>query len=108
MTPVCAQASSNRLELTGFITELDSLRYTPAGLPALNFRLGHRSKQLEAGLPREVEVDMPAKALGELARLLAAAPLDRQIKAVGFLAHKSAKSRQPILHVTAIEFLEGR
>jgi len=97
----------NRLEITGRILELDALRYTPAGVPVLGFKLEHRSRQEEAGLPREVEVELAAKAMGEMARLLAGSRLGIEIRVTGFLAHKSAKRRQPVLHVIAIEFVEG-
>ena len=108
MTEACARVSpDNRLELTGQVIELEALRHTPAGVPVLNFKLEHRSRQEEAGHPREVELDLAAKAVGDLARLLAGVKLGGRIRVAGFLAAKSAKYRQPVLHVTAIEFLEG-
>ncbi len=108
MTDPCASpVSDNCLKITGQIIELDALRYTPAGVPVLGFRFGHQSRQQEAGHPREVTVDLSAKAMGELAHLLAGKTLGSQIRLTGFLAAKSAKNKQPVLHVTAIEFLEG-
>ena len=39
----------NRVELSGRLLELGALRYTPAGVAAVEFRLGHESEQDEAG-----------------------------------------------------------
>ena len=89
------------------MVELDALRHTPAGVPVLGFRIGHRSKQVEAGLPRDIEVEIQAKAVGQVASLLAGAKLGSYVRVTGFLAHKSAKSRQPVVHVNTIEFVEG-
>ncbi|MBI5922045.1 MAG: primosomal replication protein N [Betaproteobacteria bacterium] len=93
--------------LTGKLLELAALRYTPAGIPALNFRIVHHSQQVEAGSPRLVECEMPALALGQTALLLAGAKPGDALRLTGFLAAKSLKSRTPVLHVNEIEFLEG-
>lgn len=93
--------------LTGKLLELAALRYTPAGIPALNFRIAHRSQQIEAGGRRQVECEMQALALGQAALLLAGAKPGEALRLSGFLAAKSLKSRTPVLHVNEIEFLEG-
>lgn len=83
------------------------MRHTPAGLPVVEFRLGHTSAQMEAGLLRQVECELAGIALGDTARLLAAASLGDGLMVSGFLAARSLKSRAPVLHVTEIEFKEG-
>ncbi len=93
--------------LTGKLLELAALRYTPAGIPALNFRIAHASEQIEAATKRAVECEMSALALGQTALLLAGAKPGDQLRLTGFLAAKSLKSRTPVLHVNEIEFLEG-
>jgi primosomal replication protein N len=40
------------------------MRYTPAGVPALNFLLEHESQVLEIGVPRTVKVVVKAVAFG--------------------------------------------
>jgi primosomal replication protein N len=45
--------NANHLVLLACIAELDSLRYTPAGLPALNLQLQHESEIVEAGQTRQ-------------------------------------------------------
>jgi len=93
--------------LSGCLLELEALRYTPAGIPALNFRIAHASEQSEAGVRRKVECEMVCLALGQMAQLLAGAKPGDALRLSGFLAAKSLKSRTPVLHVNAIEFLEG-
>jgi len=83
------------------------LRYTPAGVPAIEFRLGHESDQIEAEKPRRVECEMACIALGAKALLLEDAAPGIGLELTGFLAAKSVKSRSPVLHVTNIEFIEG-
>ena len=99
--------SDNRTILQGSLLELAALRYTPAGIPALNFRIAHASEQNEAGVGRKVECEMACVALGQMAQLLMGAKPGDVLRLTGFLAAKSLKSRTPVLHVNAIEFLEG-
>ncbi|HRQ58166.1 MAG TPA: primosomal replication protein N [Azoarcus taiwanensis] len=86
---------------------VEPLRRTPAGVPVAAATLHHVSRQVEAGLEREVSVELDAVAVGELAALLAAAPPGASVRVVGFLAAKSLRSRKPVLHLSEIEFLEG-
>jgi len=46
-------------------------------------------------------------ALGDLAAVLAVAVPGSALRATGFLAAKSLRSRTPVLHLNTIEFLEG-
>jgi len=76
-------------------------------VPVSEGRLQHRSLQIENGKERQVEAEIAVLALGESARWLEAAPIGGMIRASGFLAARSLKSRTPVLHVNSIEFLEG-
>ena len=87
--------------------ELGALRYTPAGMPAVEFRLAHESEQDEAGGKRKVQAELGAVAFDAQARLMAGAKLGVQARFEGFLAAKSKRSQRLVLHVTKIEFLEG-
>ncbi|MHB1375510.1 MAG: primosomal replication protein N [Thauera sp.] len=89
------------------MAEVLPLRRTPAGIPVASCVLTHTSKQVEAGLTREVSVELQAVALGDLAAVLAAAVPGSALRASGFLAAKSLRSRTPVLHLNTIEFLEG-
>ena len=99
--------AANRIEISGVVTELQPLRYTPAGVPVVEFRLAHESERAEAGATRKVHAEIEAVAFEAQARLLAAGPMGRLLKAEGFLCAKNRRSKKPILHVTNIEFIEG-
>ncbi|MEO8204478.1 MAG: primosomal replication protein N [Betaproteobacteria bacterium] len=101
------EADANQVTLSGTLVELGALRYTPAGLPAVEFRILHESAQREAGSERKVRAEMPAVAFDILARQVAAAGVGSALRAQGFLAAKSQRSAKVVLHVTNIEFMEG-
>ena len=63
---------ANRLTLDATLAERADLRYTPAGVPALECVLKHASVQREAGGMRKVDCELAAVAFGEPARALAA------------------------------------
>ena len=89
------------------IAQLKALRYTPAGVPVVEFRLKHSSERPEAGAMRKVSAEIDAIAFEAQARLVAGSALGRALRAQGFLGAKSRRSSKPVLHVTNIEFLEG-
>ena len=97
----------NELRLDARVAEVLPLRLTPAGVPIASCVLAHESKQVEAGLTRDVSVEVQAVALGDLAMVLAAAVPGCALRATGFLAARSQRSRAPVLHLNTIEFLEG-
>ena len=87
--------------------ELGALRYTPAGVAAVEFRLGHESEQSEAGSLRTIQAEVSAIAFETQAKLLAGRPLGSPVRVEGFLGAKSKRSKRLVLHVTNIEFIEG-
>lgn len=93
----------NKLVLSGTVTAIDALRYTPAGLPLLSVVIQHVSENIEAGLKRKVECEVQAVLLGELAHTQI--PLNSAIKAAGFLAKRSAKSTQLVMHIQKIALI---
>ena len=95
--------SSNRLVLTATLAERGALRYTPAGLPALDLSLKHESEVSEAGHPRKVFLEVRALAIGEVTDALQAAPLGSRGEFAGFLA-AARNGRGLRFHVTAIAF----
>ena len=84
--------------LSARIAEASALRYTPAGLPALDFRLEHESEVVEAGQPRLAKVAIRAVAFGSLAETLGKQAIGSQWKFTGFLA-TPRNGRHPLLHV---------
>ena len=87
--------------ISGVVVGLQPLRYTPAGIPLLSFVLQHASEQSEAGLKRKVECEVQAVALADLAK--SNIQIGDNIKAKGFLAKRSAKSTQLVLHIEQLE-----
>ena len=91
--------SSNRCVIEGAVVELDHLRFTPAGLARVAFKLRHVSMQQEAGMQRQVQCDVPALALGEAAQQVSRLQPGQQVRAEGFLAQRSLKIAQLVLHI---------
>jgi primosomal replication protein N len=83
------------------------MRYTPAGVPVSEARLRHESELIEAGVKRKVDVEIGMLALGETAHFLDGVTVGSPVNVTGFIAAKSRNSRQLVLHVLSIEFLEG-
>ena len=102
-----ADTGLNQLLFDATLTELQPLRRTPAGVPVAGCSLAHESQQIEAGLARNVEVELQAVAVGELAGVLAAAIPGMKVRVAGFLAARSLRSKSPVLHLSKVEFLEG-
>ncbi|HSF71382.1 MAG TPA: primosomal replication protein N [Methylotenera sp.] len=91
----------NNLTLSGVVIGLEAIRYTPAGIPLLNFVLQHISEQTEAGLKRKVECEVNAVVIGDIAK--SSIQIGDNIKAKGFLAKRSAKSTQLVFHIDKLE-----
>ena len=87
--------------------ELGALRYTPAGVAAVEFKLGHESEQREAGGKRTIQAEVSAIAFETQAKLLTGRPLGSAVRVEGFLGAKSKRSKRLVLHVTSIAFIEG-
>ena len=94
---------ANAVLLAGTVLEMDALRHTPAGVPVLHFSLRHTSSQVEAGHPRRVECNVSAVALGELANKLAVRRPGDRVSVAGFLAARSFRNANLVLHATRLE-----
>lgn len=69
--PARSDTVANQLVLTACIAEVKTLRYTPAGLPALDIRLEHESLIQQDGQDRQVKALVKAMAFGAIAERLA-------------------------------------
>jgi primosomal replication protein N len=78
--------AANCLVLTASVIERDALRYTPAGIPALNLKLEHASSVQEAGQVRQVKAVVKAVALGTNAERLSGQLAGSVWRFTGFLA----------------------
>jgi primosomal replication protein N len=94
----------NAFVLTASVAEISALRYTPAGIPALDLQLEHESDQIEAGQSRKVKLNLRAIALGTTAETLAKTAIGQRTKFKGFLA-SSKNGKGSALHITDIEFI---
>jgi primosomal replication protein N len=94
---------SNRLSLDAVLAERGDLRYTPAGIPAIDCSLHHQSVQAEAGGERKVDCELFAVAFGEMARRLAAKAVGSVLCCEGFLARRYRTGVTVALHITHLE-----
>ncbi len=96
----------NAVSLSARLIQRDPLRFTPAGIPVLGFRVQHDSMQREAGSERRIEMELAAVAMAEQALRLERVELGRGLAVSGFLAPRRRNSRGVVLHVTGFELNE--
>lgn len=87
--------------------ERDALRMTPARIPVVAFKVRHISVQIELDVERNVSCELSAMTMGPLAQQIAAIPMGVDMLLEGFLAARSARHQNPVLHVTKFELLES-
>jgi primosomal replication protein N len=92
----------NRLVLTAQVAERGAMRYTPAGLPALDLGLAHESVVEQGGHARKVSLKLPALAIGPIADALAGQTVGFEGVFTGFLGARR-NGRGVLFHLTAIE-----
>jgi primosomal replication protein N len=92
----------NQTILSARIAEAKALRYTPAGLPALDLTLEHESEALEAGSKRQVKVEIRAVAFGTDAETLARQAIGSAMRFSGFLA-APRHGKHPVLHIQSFQ-----
>jgi primosomal replication protein N len=95
---------ANSLELNACIAEVEPMRYTPAGLPALNCRLDHESQMQEAGGIRTVKMTIKAVAFGSQAERLAQQAIGSEWNFKGFLAN-ARHGKSVVFHIQ--DFLQA-
>ena len=78
------------------------MRYTPAGLPAFDLSLRHESQVTQEGQPRQVSVEIRARALGEITKRLAQLELGSTHGFAGFLGSQR-NGRGIVFHVTELD-----
>jgi primosomal replication protein N len=91
------------LQLTACIAETQALRFTPAGVPALNLSLEHSSQVTELGSSRTVNLVVNAVAFGIHAERLAKQAIGSVWKFSGFLAN-ARQGKSLVFHIQ--EFLQ--
>ena len=97
---------TNEFVLSGELAAVEPLRYTPAGIPLINFRLLHRSQQVEAGLKRQVECEVSGVAMAEVAVALSRLKPGQATRVKGFLNRKNRMSAQLVFHATEAQAIK--
>lgn len=92
----------NQTILSASVAEAKALRYTPAGLPALDLTLVHESEVPEAGLKRQVKVEIRAVAFGTDAETLSRQAIGSGFRFTGFLA-APRHGKHPVLHIQSFQ-----
>ena len=104
MTAACAlqkPPGMNRLVLQAQLLERGAVRYTPAGLPALDLSLRHESLLTEAGHPRTVSVEIRAVAIGDITQALSKLAIGSEMGFAGFISAQR-NGRGVVFHVTEL------
>ena len=81
--------------------EASPLRYTPAGIPALNLILEHESEAVENGSTRQVKLTVRAVAFGSMAESTGQIELGKLQLFTGFLIN-ARTSKSIVFHIQAI------
>ena len=92
----------NRLVLSATLVERKALRYTPAGLPALDISVKHESTVSEDGQARQVSFEMKAVAIGAITRQLAPLDMGCALTLGGFIT-STRNGRGLLFHITSVE-----
>jgi len=77
------------------------MRYTPAGLPALDLRLHHESTVTEDGQPRKVSMEIKALGIGAVTTHLGTLVLGGSGTFAGFLT-SLRNGRGLLFHITEV------
>jgi primosomal replication protein N len=95
----------NQVVITGVVIEVESQRVSPGGVAHQRIMLQHRSRQEEAGQPREVFCRLLTELRGELVARAQPLQVNDRIEVSGFLARASYKDdtgTRLVLHATDI------
>lgn len=90
----------NQLRLSATVVQVQNLRYTPAGIPAINLVLEHESMVTELDTPRKVNLQLRAVAFGALAEILSRQGLKSVCEFHGFLGN-ARNGKGTVFHIQA-------
>jgi primosomal replication protein N len=96
----------NLLSLSAQVEAVKPLRYTPAGLPALDIELSHESSVSDNGQQRQIKLVVRALATGGLAESLARQSVGSMWQFSGFLAASRSKpviSKTLVFHIQSFQ-----
>lgn len=93
----------NRLVLTGELVERGALRYTPAGLPALDLSLKHESEVTQDGKSRKVWFEIKARALGDITQRVARLEMEAATALPAFWARSATVAASSFMSPSSTE-----
>ncbi|MDR0587805.1 MAG: primosomal replication protein N [Burkholderiales bacterium] len=96
----------NRLIVDVILAQKKALRYTAAGIEALEVTFTHESQQTEEGEARQVSFEITAVAFGQMALALQRVEEHKKLHCEGFLCRRSKTASTLRLHLTAFEVIE--
>jgi primosomal replication protein N len=91
----------NQYTVTAKLVLQQLLRYTPAGIPALDVTLEHEAQDKDG---HDATIQLTSIAFGMTAQTLAKLPLGSLLKVNGFLRH-SQKSKKLIVQIETFEII---
>ena len=92
----------NRVVLQAQVVERGPMRYTPAGLPALDLSLKHESEVTQDGQPRKVSMEIRARAIGAITQRVLGLEIGSIHGFAGFLGSQR-NGRGIVFHVTELD-----
>ncbi len=93
----------NQVRIRAKAVAKNALRYTPAGVAALEASFAHDGQVIEAGSPRNLSFEFSAVALGAVAQALEREPLGATMTIEGFIAPRTRRSQRLVVHITEYE-----
>ncbi|MEY4960991.1 MAG: primosomal replication protein [Pseudomonadota bacterium] len=70
-----------------------------------DFTISHTSRQVESDLPRQVECEVSAMAMSQMAITVSGMKIGTSVRMAGFLAKKSRMSMYLVLHVNKLDII---
>ena len=92
------------MEIRAELRERGALRYTPAGVEALDLRVGHQSTQSGPGGAQSIELELQCVAFAAMARRLQRVQPGQALHLVGFLMPSRRGAR--ILKLNIIDWIQ--
>ena len=96
----------NQCTVSGTLIEIQDIRQSPAGLEIVPALLAHQGSVIENGIERQLTFDIDIVAVGQMANKLKNCQIGDHLELSGFIAPKSKRSRQWVLHIQTLYIKE--
>lgn len=93
----------NYLRFQGQVIAVKPLRYSPAGIAVCEAVLQHQSTVEQASVPRQLNFEVDAIAMGDTAVLLSAVAEGQFLDIHGFIAPLRKSSSRLVLHIQSFQ-----